>query len=136
MKELCVYHHLGLGDHFDLNGMIRYYLKNGWDKVHVFAKSNYSHMIEYMYRDNKDIIVVTIDNNHSEISQVMEYYKLSSCETLQEIGFSKYPFNQEHLYDKNCWEFFYEQVNIPYNVHTEMFYVERDKEAENKLMKE
>ena len=61
MKELCIHHHLGLGDHLDCNGMVRYFLKNGpFDKVHVFSKSNYYDMIEYMYRDEKNIVVINV----------------------------------------------------------------------------
>ena len=37
-NELCIHHHLGLGDHFDMNGMVRNYLKE-YDKVHIFSKT-------------------------------------------------------------------------------------------------
>ena len=57
MKELCIHHHLGLGDHFDMNGMVRNYLKE-FNKIYVFSKSSYYSMIEYMYRDNDNIIVI------------------------------------------------------------------------------
>ena len=132
-KEICIHHHLGLGDHFDMNGMIRNYLKD-YSKVHVFSKSNYFGMIDYMYRDEDNIVVTEIEGGPNEVSQAEEYYKNSSCDEFLRIGFEHYPFHQEHLYDKNCWEFFYEQVDCPYTVRDEMFYVERDEEDEAALM--
>ena len=134
--ELCIHHHQGLGDHFDMNGMVRNYLKD-YNKVHVFAKSNYYGMIEHMYRDQDAIKVIKIPKNANEVEFAENYYRENKdCTKFLRIGFENYPFHEEHLYNKNCWEFFYEQVNVPYNIHTDMFYVQRDPEEENKLMKE
>tara|TARA_R110002012_G_scaffold65188_2_gene170993 strand:- start:2530 stop:3249 length:720 start_codon:yes stop_codon:yes gene_type:complete len=132
-SELCIHHHLGLGDHFDMNGMVRNYLKE-YDKIHIFSKSNYFKMIDYMYRDEENILVVEIPGGPQEVMQAEEYYKNSTCDKFLRIGFENYPFGQEELYDKNCWEFFYEQVNVPYYVRTSMFHVERDEVGENQLM--
>tara|TARA_R110001583_G_scaffold88807_3_gene229918 strand:+ start:199 stop:906 length:708 start_codon:yes stop_codon:yes gene_type:complete len=132
-NELCIHHHLGLGDHFDMNGMVRNYLKD-YSKVHVFSKPNYYKMIEYMYRDEDNIILVEIPGGTGEVSHAEKYYENSGCDKFLRIGFEHYPFNQEHLYDKNCWEFFYEQVNVPYDVRTDMFYVERNVKEESILM--
>ena len=134
MSELCVHHHLGLGDHFDCNGMIRQMLKTGpYDKVHVFSKCRYHDMIDFMYRDEDNIVVVKIDTDKSELEQVSEYYENSTCTEFLRIGHEHYPFEKEHLYDKNCWEFFYDQIDMPYNVRTDMFYFERDIKQEERL---
>jgi len=132
-NELCIHHHLGLGDHFDMNGMVRNYLKE-YDKVHIFSKPNYYKMIDYMYRDEDNILVVEIPGGPQEVMQAEEYYRNSNCGEFLRIGFEHYPFGQEELYDKNCWEFFYEQVDVPYKVRTDMFHVKRDKEGENTLL--
>ena len=132
-NELCIHHHLGLGDHFDMNGMVRNYLKE-YDKIHIFSKPNYYKMIDYMYRDEDSIIVVEIPGGPQEVTQAEEYYKTSTCDKFLRIGFENYPFGQEELYGKNCWEFFYEQVSVPYYVRTSMFHVERDEVGENQLM--
>ena len=132
-NELCIHHHLGLGDHFDMNGMVRNYLKE-YDKVHIFSKPNYYKMIDYMYRDEDNILVVEIPGGPQEVMQAEEYYRNSNCGEFLRIGFEHYPFGQEELYDKNCWEFFYEQVDVPYEVRTDMFHVKRDKEGENTLL--
>jgi len=136
MSELIIHHHLGLGDHLDCNGMVRYILKNtNYDKIHVFSKSNYYDMIEYMYRDNPNIYVAQIDKNLNEDQQVFQYVKESGIEDFLRVGFENYPFGQEHLHDKNCWEFFYDQVKIPYSARTDYFYFERDNEQEVRLSK-
>ena len=132
-NELCIHHHLGLGDHFDMNGMVRNYLKE-YDKVHIFSKPNYYKMIDYMYRDEDNIVVVEIPGGPQEVLQGEEYYKTSECGEFLRIGFENYPFGEENLYDKNCWEFFYEQVDVPYDVRTNMFYVKRDKKDEDILL--
>ena len=137
MKELCIHHHLGLGDHFDMNGMVRNYLKE-FNKIYVFSKSSYYSMIEYMYRDNDNIIVIEIPNErmNEEVQIAENFYNISSNITnFLRIGFEHYPFLQENQLDKNCWEFFYEQVNVPYNIRTDMFHVERDMEEENRVLK-
>ena len=36
-NELCIHHHLGLGDHFDMNGMVRNYLKEYEKKPKMFS---------------------------------------------------------------------------------------------------
>ena len=91
---------------------------------------NYHEMIEFMYRDEPNIVVVKIDKNLNEDQQVFDYVKSNGFEHFLRVGFENYPFLKEHLYDKNCWEFFYDQVKIPYDVRVDSFYFERDYEQE------
>ena len=39
-KKIFIYHHLGLGDHFHCNGVVRFLLENKFinKKVYLFAK--------------------------------------------------------------------------------------------------
>ena len=107
-NDLCIHHHLGLGDHFDLNGLVRYYLeKPDIDRVHVFSKSNYYSMVDYMYRDEDDIIVVEIDGYGNEQDQVFEYMDRTKIPNFLRIGFEDFPFGMEEEHNKNCWEYFY-----------------------------
>ena len=64
MADIVIHHHLGLGDHIDCNGMVRYFadLYEG-DTIHTFAKKQYFDMIEWMYRDDDQIKVHRIDGN-------------------------------------------------------------------------
>ena len=63
-NNLYIHHHLGLGDHFACNGMVRYILKEwGYNQVTVFSKDNYFSMVDFMYRDNEKIKVIKIDKD-------------------------------------------------------------------------
>ena len=73
MRRLFVHHHIGLGDHFDCNALVRYVYhqrqtldEKGFDLIHVFSKDNHFSIIDYMYRDNEDIIVEKIDKSLDE----------------------------------------------------------------------
>ena len=133
--ELCIHHHLGLGDHFNCSGIVRYLLQEySLDKVYIFSKSSYFSTIDYMYRDEHKVEVVKIDENRNERDQVGSF--LRSVQPLQflRIGFGRYPWGERK--NKNCWEYFYEQVKIPHNVRTNYFHVKRDEDAESALLKE
>ena len=125
---------MGLGDHFDCNGMIRYILENSdFEQIHIFSKHQYYEMIEYMYRDNPNIKVIKIDGNESEYPQVDNYVKSGKVSHFMRVGHEFYPFEKEPEYGKNCWEFFYEQVDVPYEVRTNKFFVQRDSIEEERL---
>tara|TARA_R110002020_G_scaffold238255_3_gene450716 strand:+ start:476 stop:1186 length:711 start_codon:yes stop_codon:yes gene_type:complete len=133
--NLYIYHHLGLGDHFDCNGLVRYYAAQPkYEKVGVFAKSNYFKMVEYMYRDNERIEVISIDGAN-EWQSVKDF--LSTTEDHDQflkVGYENYHGLPQDLKDsKNCWELFYELVGLPLGLRYSGFYVEREIDAENTL---
>jgi len=136
MKSICIYHHQGLGDHISCNGMVRYILKKeNFDKVYVFAKYNYFYMIEYMYRDEDKIEVLKFDQSKNEAEEVFILGEQIKPTFFLRIGFDKLPANYLSI-NKNCWEYFYEQVQVPLTVRNDYFYVERDKLSEDALLKE
>jgi len=132
-NELIIHHHLGLGDHFDMNGMVRHYLDT-YDKVHVFSKDSYFNMVEYMYRDTASIMVHRLEFPDDEYKSVEAFRERSGIENFLRIGFEHYPFGQEEQLGKNCWEFFYEQVNVPKDVRVGKFYCQRDEEEESRVL--
>lgn len=134
MKEIYIHHHLGLGDHIDMNGLVRFYLSaNKCNKINLFVKSVYYDMIKYMYADEDRIELIKIDPLVEENFQVFEYMKKVKNGELLRIGFENYPFGMENQDNKNCWEYFYEQVNVPYNVKVNLFYIERNHEEEERV---
>ena len=131
-KNLFIHHHLGLGDHFDCNGLVRYILKKWqYDTVSIFSKDNYFSMVDFMYRDEDNIKVVKIDKN-KEYEEVLKIVSSSNPEfnALLTIGHSNYDHNAKN---KNCWEIFYDQVEIPYNVRKDFFHIDRDLEEEERV---
>jgi len=133
-----VHHHLGLGDHLDCNGMVRNILKNGFlehnpSTVGVFSKGNYYDMIEYMYRDEPNIIVFNLgkEDEYTEVKRIVGQHS----GLLLRVGHENYPGKQAELsQQKNCWEFFYEQIDMPYQVRYDDFFVQRDLDEENRLL--
>ena len=133
-NNLFIHHHLGLGDHFDCNGMVRYIQKEwGYNSVSVFCKDNYYEIVDYMYRDNDNIKVIKVD-------RFKEYEDVKKClseqvednDGLLVVGHQYYDHQAE---GKNCWEIFYDQVSISYEVRKSYFYVKEDPEEERKLLK-
>lgn len=47
-----ILHHLGLGDHIMLNGLVRHYAET-WQEVVVFIMQNQKETVEFMYKDLK-----------------------------------------------------------------------------------
>ncbi len=132
MTKFYIHHHLGLGDHLDCNGMVRFIQKKLDKKVCVFSKSNYYSMIEYMYRDTNDIEVIEI-SKEDEYGDVRRIVAENSGEILT-VGHGHYPGKQAELQqNKNCWEFFYEQVGIDYDVRYTHFHVQRDEQEEQRV---
>lgn len=135
---LLIHHHLGLGDHLDCNGMVRWIRKHGWatlhyDQIGVFSKDNYYDMIEYMYRDDPGITVFKIsrDDEYGDVQKIAD--SLENAEIIR-VGHEHYPGKHAELsQQKNCWEFFYEQLNMPYEVRSKFFHVERDYTEERRV---
>ena len=135
-ETLYIYHHLGLGDHFDCNGMVRYMLEtSGFDSVGVFCKSNYFAMVDYMYRDTDKIKVIEVDKDN-EVQDVYKFILDNGVErNLLKVGYEYYHcLPEKEKASKNCWEIFYEQVEVPYEVRHTYFHVERDQTEEQRVM--
>ena len=141
MSKLIVHHHLGLGDNIDCNAIIRF-LSDGYESVDVFAKKSYASMVEYMYRDSNKINIVVIDGN--EYDEVAKYLRDQKEQdwfdnkngnedsiNFLRIGHENYPPNAPA--DKNCWELFYDQLNLPHEIKYEYFHIESDEEEEDRV---
>ena len=133
-KILCIHHHLGLGDHIDCNGLVRYILTNSeYENINLFVKSKYNGMIDYMYADEDRIRLIPLESEENEDGQVFDYVAEHKDKTLLRVGHESYPHGRELIDNKNCWEYFYEQLNISYNVRRENFYMKRDMQEENRV---
>ena len=143
-KNLYIHHHLGLGDHFDCNGMVRYILeKTPFEEVKVFCKDINFSLVKEMYEDNKNIEVISLKSNPdlygkfdsneysqvktiidentvsvSSLSEILEYGEKHDT-VLLVVGHGFY----KSVKGKNCWEIFYDQVGIPYEIRKDYFYV-------------
>lgn len=130
MSKLIIHHHLGLGDNIDCNAIVRF-LSDGYESVDVFAKKSYATMVEYMYRDLDKINIVPVDGNeYDEVAKYLTEQPEDGVNFLR-IGHENYPPNAPA--DKNCWELFYDQLNLPHEIKYEYFYIKSDEEEENRV---
>tara|TARA_Y100000590_G_C15622628_1_gene978189 strand:- start:379 stop:1170 length:792 start_codon:yes stop_codon:yes gene_type:complete len=131
-NNVFILHHLGLGDHFHCNGVVRFLIKNKYlqKKIKLFAKKKYHTMVKFMYRDIEDLEVISISNDEKkEIDEINNY--ISKNDIIEKIGFDYFLKNKNK--DKTIDMIFYEQFNIDYSKRFELTYWKRDYIKEEKL---
>jgi hypothetical protein len=58
-----IVHHLGLGDHIMLNGMVRHFAEN--EKVNIVVRRCHEESVRFMYKDIEDKIeLILVDSSH------------------------------------------------------------------------
>jgi len=137
-NKLIIHHHLGLGDYINCNGMVNY-LSNMFDKIIIPLKSNYAHMIKYLYKDNPKIEFLNLENKlKSNIKKLtIEDFNLNSKSEYEQIeSFSKknkieiLRIGHEKL-SMPIPKSFYDQLGIPYQLSYDLFSVPYDIEKNN-----
>lgn len=121
MKELYIYHHLGLGDHIICNAIVRNYAKQN-DKVYLFVKPHNFNNVEFMYRDLQNIDYLIGDDAFAE-----KYVRENNISNLLKIGFDNLDRNIN--FDLS----FYKLANIDFEKKWTDFYIDRDMEKEKIL---
>ena len=134
-KDIYVYHHLGLGDHLDCNAICRALVnEHRYKKVNVFAKTHYSKMIEFMYRDEPRINVIPVDKNNEAVD-IRKILSSKLNPRLIKIGHDEYPWGREKELNKGCAEIFYDLAGMEYHRRFDEFYFDRDPIEEERLLK-
>lgn len=114
--------HLGLGDHFTQNGLIRY-LSLLHEEVKICCYQKNLENLKLIYQEDKNITFYIFENyndflNRKHEIQKMEDYTLISAGVCKgSNNFSNIPFN------------FYEDVEVPYQVFWDFFYIPTTKES-------
>lgn len=118
-----IFHHLGLGDHIICNGMVRHY-KEIYGNVKVFCKPHNFINVDHMYRDDKNIEVLSV----GEDEHVNNFIRQNNIESdVIRIGFGELSSAMCNTFD----EAFYKLANIPFDYRFSKFYFDRDLEKEN-----
>jgi hypothetical protein len=132
MSSILLYHHLGLGDHFMCHGIVREHCKK-YQKVGLFCLPQYAPSISFMYRDIKNLIIINAND-----SEALEFIKkndtLSEIEKYDEVKIIGFQFLNKNSNIPLEMQF-YQLAGIPFNKKWESFFIERDKERENALIK-
>ena len=113
-----IYTHLGLGDHFWMNGSIRY-LATCYDEVMVVCKRNNEKVVREMYEDDSSIKLFVIDDD----SQLYPFFQKKYL--LEDQGYKVYLCGY-HKEIPSIHEFpnsFYDDLQIPRDIRTRYFFV-------------
>lgn len=118
MSSFCIYHHLGLGDHFICNGLVRELIQKE-NATHLFVKRHNLETVSQMYEDtNLQLIGVKDD------SEVANYSRIFGVK----IGFHN--LNQSNPFDQQ----FYHLAGVPFEKRWSSFKINRHKKKENSLI--
>jgi len=117
---IYIYHHLGLGDHFLLNGLVREYK----DSIGLFCKQHNYESVSFMYSDLPNLKVI--------ISTDYEAYNflITNNDTQIKLGYCGNGFYNDGIHSFD--ELFYIQAGIDIKKKWD-FYVLRDLEREKNL---
>lgn len=123
MRNLYIYHHLGLGDHIICNGLVRNICaRHPEDNINLFCKPRYYSSVAFMYRDLDDLQVIKADDS-----------KVRSLLKLFDSGFIV---GHENLRYENNLSFdhlFYKQLDIPFIYRWDRYKTIRDMGREQDL---
>lgn len=123
-----IYHHLGLGDHIICNGLVRH-IKKFEDVVYVFCKPLNTKNVEYMYRDNPNIKILSVGED-IDVTRYINNNNIQNDTIV--VGFIGENRDEVSSFDES----FYFQHKIPFSKRFDDFYFERDFELEQNIVKE
>lgn len=127
--EKYIYHHMGLGDHFTCNGLVRHYYKQ-FDKIYLFCYKHFESNIKFMYRDLPNLYTIGLNSD----IEVDEYIlKNNVSDQLIKIGFDKSRALQHQV--ETFDEGFYLAENLPFSIRFDEYFVERNMDKEMELYK-
>jgi hypothetical protein len=152
MKNIYIHQHSRLGDMILCNGLIRIFAKKFKNSfINIFCRSKHIKLIKYMYRDNKRIKLIPLNENpklinekllmHYESKFIQNYIKQKKIKKDQyiSIGFENYDKVKDLNTDKKrpwpCDVIFYKQFNIPFKKRFSETYWKRNIKKEEKLYK-
>ena len=130
-KKIFVCHHLGLGDCIVHNGMIRkIYQENPDCLICVPSKPNNLDNVLFMYRDIKNIKVISVNNDY-------EMYKhIDSSDYDEVISSSLVKQNSKFNYGVDFDDAFYLEAGMDPTIKKTHFYINRDINEEEKTYNE
>jgi hypothetical protein len=118
-----VYHHLGLGDHFVCNGLVRAVLEQTKAKrLYLPTKENNMVTVQQMYSDDSRIVCLPVRTDNDVFSLP---------ENSHTNGFIRAGFEKATNFE---WDVsFYKSVNLPWEIRWSKFSCNRNRESEKVL---
>jgi hypothetical protein len=122
MENVMIYHHLGLGDHFICNGLVRHlYSELKPLRLYLPTKRPYYATVARMYGDLPGIIPVTVNQD----SDVRALPQVELCDQVIQVGFAKC----RNDFDVS----FYDSAEVPFAVRWNNFKIVRNRDREREL---
>lgn len=124
LRSLLIYHHLGLGDHFICNGLVRT-LREVYKPSRLLlpTKRQYIGSVSQMYSDLPELVPIPVETD-ADVAQLPEY---SSSQKVIRIGFE----NVRQDFDKS----FYDSAGVPFSARWTHARIVRNGEREEQLRK-
>lgn len=119
-----IYSHLGLGDHIICNGLVRHYCEL-YGEVSVFCKPINYNNVSYMYRDNNNIKVLPIGEDYDVNNFILSNNIIKDTII---VGFGR-------AHSSKFDDEFYKSVNLPFEYRFSKFFLLRDYDKENEILK-
>lgn len=107
MKDLLIYHNLGLGDSIICNGLVRHFAKDR--NVFVFCKTHNAPSVRFMFSDDPRIVCVDVEDDAATDRVKI----LGNCDVMRLTG-------SGHGFDRQM----YEQAGVPFEQRWDGFYAE------------
>lgn len=136
-STLLVQHHMGIGDHIGLVGMVRYAVNDlQFRKAIVFCKDQNYDLVNRLYAKDKYISVVSVGKPMSspeETNVVMEYGKQSDepCVYFR-LGYENYPYGQCSTIGVPSYTF-YDLAQVRRDVKWSHFQFDRKEEEQQRV---
>lgn len=137
-ERLFVHHHLGLGDTFTVNAIVRRLAKLATaGELHLFAKECNVANVRFLYRDDPRIRVVPLplprDNPVGEHALVQAYVRAHHAARHEYVRIGFEAMNALHRRfgtEISCDQSFYVQAGLPYELRFTEFHLMRDLDLE------
>ena len=141
-KNLILLPHLELGDNIIINGAVRHYCTI-YNNVILICKKNYKKQLEYMYSDLDNLFLYPINGGvmegidiRDEFYYDLEIYNLFNQNNIDFIPMCGYSgaYSDDYKQDHSRYPiYFFEYLNLPYEIRYTKFKINRDENAENTL---
>ena len=126
MKEIYIWHHMGMGDYFTCNGIVRHYASL-YDKITLFYKHPYKKNVERLYGDLKHINFIDGGTYEDNLARIWEMTHPGV--NLLKIIISNQQLSEKYSFDEQ----FYQKANIPIEYKWSKFHFERDIKKEKEV---
>ena len=119
---LYIHHHLGLGDHFVCNGLVREFAKTN-RPIGLFCKHHNLSTISYMYRDLQNLKLIGINDDKDVLNVDAPCLRIG-------FGISQMICQAYRI----TWDqSFYAQYSLDFSKRWTSFYFQRDSDRENSI---